>query len=172
MNLSKMLKTTLGAILAGCVLISGFWVHGWLERNRVLRDIVKRLSAESRAAEVLVTKSEFDETTKKIRTTIKFLEYDAEGKPLAPKYFSFQGNLIQFQALVIRFQDRLVKSGDKLRGKSAYLFLKAFVLDGANTQVFDITKQEEVPRGYKVTDANVKIEQAFWEEFWDYSFYP
>ena len=167
-----MLKTTLGAILAGCVLISGFWVHGWLERNRVLRDIVKRLSAESRAAEVLVTKSEFDETTKKIRTTIKFLEYDAEGKPLAPKYFSFQGNLIQFQALVIRFQDRLVKSGDKLRGKSAYLFLKAFVLDGANTQVFDITKQEEVPRGYKVTDANVKIEQAFWEEFWDYAFDP
>src|SRR5258708_32853809 len=37
------------------------------------------------------------EFTRKYTTTIKFLEYDVHGKPLTPKYFTFNGNLIQFQ---------------------------------------------------------------------------
>lgn len=149
-----------------------YWVVKRLEERAILKQVIERLSAESRIAEVLVTQSRFNEETKKIETTIKFLEYDASGKPLEPRYFTFQGNLIQFQSLVIRFQDKLVRAGDLIRGKSAYLFLKAFVLDGEKTQVFDLSETNEIPAGYKVSAVHSEYEKKIWEEFWNYALDP
>ncbi|OQA56573.1 MAG: hypothetical protein BWY42_00928 [Candidatus Omnitrophica bacterium ADurb.Bin277] len=164
----------IGGVIA-LALVSGICgVNQWIRNERMLRRIIDRLSADTRIADVLVTKSEYDETAKKIQTTIKFLEYDAKGNPLEPKYFSFRGNIIQFQALVIRFQDKFVKAGDRLRGKSAYLFMKAFVLDGAQTQEFEITKAGEVPAGYRVESVRGKDEfqMRLWQDFWLYALDP
>lgn len=149
-----------------------YWIAKRIEENQILKEVIGRLSSDSRIAEVLVTQSRFNEETKKIETTIKFLEYSAEGKPLEPRYFVFQGNIIQFQSLVIRFQDPLVTAGDKVRGKSAYLFLKAFVLDEAQSQVFSLTENFTVPAGYKVPGVQSEFEQKLWEEFWNYALDP
>lgn len=148
------------------------WIAKRFEENRILRQVIERLTADSRIAEVLVTQSSFNETTRKIETTIKFLEYDALGKPLAPRYFTFQGNIIQFQALVIRFQDRLVKAGDKLRGKSAYVFLRAFILDSESPQIFNLVDVNQIPQGYKIPGAKNEFEKKLWEEFWGYALDP
>ena len=137
-----------------------------------MRKVIERLSAESRIAEVLVSKSVYNESTKKVETTIKFLEYESTGKALEPRYLTFQGNIIQFQCLVIRFEDRLVKAGDKLKGKSAYLFMKAFALDGKNTQEFNLTSVSAIPRGYKIPNSKNDYESRLWEEFWSYALNP
>ena len=106
------------------------FVAKYLHENAVLKQIIERLQADSRIAEVLVTGVNFDEKINKTYTTIKFLEYDTKGRPLEPKYFTFAGNIIQFQSLVIRFDDIYIRQKDRLRGKSAYLFWKVFMLDG------------------------------------------
>ena len=126
-------------ILAIAVALAGIGVKQWIWKERVLRKIIERLHAETRRADVLVTKSEFDEITKRIKTTIKFLEYDAQGKPLEPKYFTFAGNIIQFQSLVIRFNDKLVEAGDRLRGKSAAFFILIINPPGLFTEAGGIT---------------------------------
>jgi hypothetical protein len=172
MKTSKIFNLVLIGILSLAVVLAGVGVSQWIQKERVLRKIIERLTAETRKADVLVTKSEFDETAKKIRTTIKFLEYDAQGRPLEPKYFTFSGNIIQFQSLVIRFNDKLVEAGDRLRGKSAALFMKAFVLDGAKTQEFEITKTDEIPGGYRVSEKANEFEMKLWQEFWDYALDP
>ena len=172
MKTSKIFNMVSIGILGLAVVLAGVGINQWIQKERVLRKIIERLHAETRMADVLVTKSEFDETTKKIKTTIKFLEYDAQGKPLEPKYFTFEGNIIQFQSLVIRFNDKLVEAGDRLRGKSAVFFMKAFVLDGAKTQEFDITKVDEVPGGYRVFEKANDFEMKLWREFWDYALDP
>ncbi len=56
--------------------------------------MINRLEADSKAAEILVTKVKDDEKTGSKHTTIKFLEYDVSGNPLVPKYFTFSGNII------------------------------------------------------------------------------
>src|SRR3989338_3599495 len=154
----KIVKQAISFILIAFLLFFGwrgfFYLAKKFEENRILKQVVQRLSADSRIAEVLVTSSRYHETTHKIETTIKFLEYDAKGKPLLPRYFTFEGNLIQFQALVIRFDDKLVQAGDQLKGKSAYIFLRAFMLDEKNTQVFDIARVHEIPKGYKIGRAS------------------
>lgn len=172
MKTSRMFNVVSIGILTLAVALAGVGVSQWIQRERVLRKIIERLHGETRRADVLVTKSEFDEATKKIRTTIKFLEYDAQGKPLEPKYFTFEGNVIQFQSLVIRFSDKLVEAGDRLRGKSAAFFMKAFVLDGAKTQEFDITKAHEIPGGYRVFEKTNEFETKLWQEFWNYALDP
>jgi hypothetical protein len=171
---TKLFNLLIAGIVTAGIVVGGVWVKNRLEEARVLREIVERLSADTRVAEVLVTKSEFDETTKRIKTTIKFLEYDAKGKPLDPKFFTFYGNLIQFQSLIVRFEDQFVRAGDRLRGKSAYLFLKAFVLDGERTQVFDITDVDEIPRGYRVSGPGKvsEFEERLWRDFWRYAVDP
>ncbi|MBI3313014.1 MAG: hypothetical protein HYZ83_02115 [Candidatus Omnitrophica bacterium] len=172
MKISKIFNFLLIAAFLASVFYGVLWIYRWSEEVRVLRQVVQRLSSDSRIAEVLVTKSEFDEATKKIRTTIKFLEYDTAGRPLEPKYFTFEGDIIQFQALVIRFDDKFIRGGDKLRGKSAYLFLKAFVLEKDNTQVFNISEIRQIPAGYKIQGQNSRFEEELWRRFWDYALNP
>lgn len=155
------------------ILAAGFYyLNKYSQETATLKEIIARLQADSRAAQVLVTAVEYDEAAKKTYTTIKFLEFNARGKALEPRYFKFSGNIIQFQSLVIRFDDIHVRHGDKLRGKSVYLFMKAFMLDGKNTQVFEITKTQEVPQGYKVDGGGSQFEKKLWEEFWRYALDP
>jgi len=143
-----------------------------IHENALLKKVVARLEADSRAAEVLVTGVQYDEKTQKTYTTIKFLEYDSNDRPLEPRYFTFSGNIIQFQALVIRFEDRLIRRGDALKGKSAYLFWKVFVLDGKNTQEFVLTEAHSIPDGYKLANSEDPFEQKIWNKFWDYALDP
>jgi hypothetical protein len=144
----------------------------YLHENQVLKEVISRLEADSRIAEVLVTGVNYDEQTTKNKTTIKFLEYDVDGRPMEPKYFTFTGNVIQFQSLVIRFEDVRVRRGDRLRGKSAYLFWKVFMLDGERTQQYDITKNEEIPGGYRTGAKKEPFEAKLWRNFWRYALDP
>jgi hypothetical protein len=143
----------------------------YIMEKEILKQMLTRLQADSRIAEVVVTKVEYNPFIQKHMTTIKFLEYDAAGDPLDPRYFTFSNNIIQFQSLVVRFQDKFILSGDSLRGKSAYLFWKAFVLDGANTEEFVITPVNQVPQGYKIDGPRNAFEEKIWMEFWQYALY-
>ncbi|MCK4519381.1 MAG: hypothetical protein KAU12_04595, partial [Candidatus Omnitrophica bacterium] len=126
------------------------YARKYLYENKQLKEAIRRLEADSRAADVLVTKVCYDENTGKNLTTIKFLEYDSEEKPLEPRYFTFSGNIIQFQSLVVRFDDIHVRNKDKLKGKSAYLFWKVFMLDGPDTREDELVSVNEIPAGYKI----------------------
>ena len=132
--------------------------------------MLERLQAESRAAEVLVTGVNYDEKLHRTLTTIKFMEEDTAGHALPPQYFTFCGNLIQFQSLVVRFQDKFVAAGDRFRGRSVYLFWKVFMLDGPRTQEFPITRVDEIPGGYKIAGRAGGFENRFWREFWHFAF--
>ncbi len=167
--MKKILHIVLGVAAAALLFLLLTVVLRYLHEKTVLRQVIERLEATSRAAEVMVTKVEYDETTKQNLTTIKFLEYDAQGKPLTAKYFTFTGNIIQFQSLVIRFGDDYVRRGDQLRGKSAYIFWKAFMLDGQDTEEFIITPFNTVPAGYKIARVKDSFEKKLWEEFWHYA---
>jgi hypothetical protein len=169
------LRLTVGVLCLGLV---GFWAFNqtkaWREKE-TLKQIIRRLETDSRIAQVLVTEVRPVAATGKTWTTIKFLEYDVSGKPLAPRYFTFSGNIIQFQSLVVRFEDFYVERGDAIRGKSAYLFLKIFFLDGASTEVYSVTPAHRVPEGYgleKAEAVSLETERRFWQKFWQYALNP
>lgn len=140
--------------------------------NQMLKKVIERLTADSRVAEVVVTKVQRDPQTNKTYTTIKFLEYDTKLNPLSPKFFTFTGNIIQFQSMIVRFDDFYVKKGHPLKGKSAYLFMKAFMLIDNGAQIYDITKVNEIPSGYVVAGVKNSFEKKLWQRFWHYALNP
>jgi len=169
----KKIKNIILLISTVALIFSGYTVmKNYIHENIILNKIIARLEADSRIAEVLVTEVRYDEKEQKSFTTIKFLEYDNKGYPLYPKYFTFSGNIIQFQSLVIRFDEGFIRQADKMKGKSIYLFWKVFLLDGENTQEYPITKVNEIPQGYKLDKINDDFEDEFWEKFWEYSLDP
>ena len=167
--MEKIKRMGINLAVFASLLYIGWTIVVWVHQDKVFRQVIERLQADSRIAEVLVTGVNFDEKSQQTFTTIKFLEYTSSGNALEPKYFTFSGNIIQFQSLVIRFDDIYIRNGDRLRGKSAYLFLKAFMLDGKNTQEFDITPVNEIPAGYKIADKVDQFESTLWKEFWKYA---
>ena len=172
-NKTRIVKISIVVVLC---LTLGILVYNlvtqYIYENTILKQIITRLEADSRAAEVLVTGVNYNEVDKKTYTTIKFLEYDSDGKPLEPKYFNFSGNIIQFQSLVVRFDDIHIRQAARLKGKSAYLFWKVFMLNGEETQEYDITKIMEVPRGYRLEKQPNPVEVQFWKHFWEYALDP
>jgi len=159
-------------IVGVAILVVIFYVAKNHIEDQLFKKIIERLTADSRVAEIIVTDIKRDTKTKKIYTTIKFLEYDSKLNPLEPKYFTFSGNTIQFQSMVIRFDDFYVKRGHPLKGKSAYLFMKAFMLTNNGAETFDITKINEIPSGYKVEGARNRFEAKLWRKFWEYALNP
>ncbi len=175
-GIKKSIKVLVGGfykfVILAAVLAIVFYTVKIQKDNYVLKKVIKRLSADSRVAEVIVTDVKKDPETQKVYTTIKFLEYDTSLKPLEPKYFTFSGNIIQFQSLVIRFDDFYIRRGDKLKGKSAYVFWKVFMLDGKNTQEYEINKAYQIPTGYKIEGSKNPFEEKLWRRFWEYALNP
>jgi hypothetical protein len=167
--MKRLIHIPVGLILLAVFVAVFIAIANYIHEKTIFNQILVRLKADSRTAEVMVTKVEYDPKLNKNFTTIKFLEYDAQGKPLNPKYFTFSGNIIQFQALVIRFNDDFVERGDKLRGKSAYIFWKVFMLNGPSTEEFIITPLNSVPTGYKIPGMKDYFERNLWRSFWRYA---
>ncbi|MDI6758299.1 MAG: hypothetical protein QMD94_01295 [Candidatus Omnitrophota bacterium] len=159
-------------IAAAAIFAIAFYAAKSQIENRLLKKVIERLTADSRVAEVIVTNVKHDLKNKKNYTTIKFLEYNTKLNPLEPKYFTFSGNVIQFQSMVIRFDDFYVKKGHPLKGKSAYLFMKAFMLTDKGAETFEITKINEIPSGYEIADIKNAFEKKLWKRFWEYALNP
>lgn len=149
--------------------------YSYYERQReveALRQIVSRLTAEERVAEVWVKEYVKDDRGKPIKITIKILEKRDNGNPLNPIYCTFSlSDIIHFEALVIRLNDEIVMNG---KGKSIYLFRRAFALDdsGNTYEKCDINRPMEVPEGYKIENTSGEIsviERKYWRKFWEYA---
>lgn len=163
------IKLLLFVVITG---LAVFFIIKLVRERQVLSEIIERLSAESRVAEILVTEVKPCPQTKNNLTTIKFLEYDINSNPLEPRYFTFSGNIIQFQAMVIRFDDFYIKRGDALRGKSAYIFMQAFALMDNGAEIYQINKINEIPSGYKIKGIKSSFEDRLWQRFWGYALDP
>jgi hypothetical protein len=168
----KTIVRVLKFIIFCAIVLYAVYFFNKTRENAILKKVIERLSADSRIAEVIVTEVRREPKEKKTYTTIKFQEYDSHLKPLTPKYFTFSSNIIQFQSLVIRFSDSYVKSGHTLRGKSVYLFMKVFVLKDKDTEVFQLSRINEVPMGYRAEEKVSVFEQRLWQEFWQYALQP
>lgn len=169
--LGSMFKIVILASLVAAVYL-GYEYYEKMREAQVLRAMISRLTGEERVAEVWVKEYKRDSAGRPERVTLKILEKNADGNPLAPVLCTFSlSDIIHFEALVIRLTDKLVMEGD---GKSIYLFRRAFALqEGGNTyESCDINEPMEVPEGYALGDTDryvSQVEQKYWRLFWTYA---
>jgi len=157
----------LAAIAAG-----GWWFYQGRQEVEVLKQIVSRLTAETKVARIDVVDVQEDPEGRMSKLRLKITEFASGDRELEPVFCDFSVNdIVHFEALVIRLNDDLIMEG---KGKSIHLFRRAFALkdDGDTYESCDINSPQEVPGGYSLASSDPKvqeIERKYWRKFWDYA---
>ena len=171
-NLTKILWLTTLLFIAG----AGLWIYqdqffaarkmARLEaEKRALEQVVERLSAEKRVADVLVKKQWTDHGM--LKTQLLFVEYARDGTPLPARVFTLDGKMVHVDAMVIKFDRDFVKSGDALRGHSLALFTRIYGDHQAPADASMIDTPDQIPAFYRGSSSeNSRFETDLWLNFW------
>lgn len=132
---------------------------------RYKQEVIGRLEAERRVAEILVTDQQTVGGVK--TTTLLFVEYDKADNQLPARSFTVRGEEVHVDALVVKFEHALVEAGDAIKGKSIALFTRIYGDATAPDKGDPIDTPDQPPDIYKGTDPEVRqVETALWKQFW------
>jgi hypothetical protein len=162
-----------GFVAAGSVGVYVYHKHNSVEaelereqqRTAELRQIVQRLTAETRVADVMVTDQQ--KVNGVLRTSIVFVEYARDDAPLPAKRFTINGNMIHLDAMVVKFDGKFVEQNDPLRGHSVALFTRLYGDTQTPANGFPVDDPGQVPAVYRDNDPKVsQFQQELWQNFW------
>jgi hypothetical protein len=135
------------------------------EHKQQLEQIVQRLSAERRVADVLVVRQEMVDGV--LQTELLFQEYARDGSLLPARYFTIQGSIAHIDAMVVKFERGFIEEGDALRGHNIVLFHKLYGDYQTPDEAHRIDEPGRIPEIYRGVDAKIsRFEQALWTNFW------
>ncbi|MBK6940724.1 MAG: hypothetical protein IPH13_11070 [Planctomycetes bacterium] len=143
------------------------------EQQKVIEEktrIVGRLTRARRVAQAIVKERVVD-ANGKVRSRIRFVEVDDEGKPLPAKTVEVEGEEVYFDALVLKFDHELVGAGEPGKEHSLLLFRRIFgehqkPSEGAR---LDEDAKDGVPDVYRRNREPSAVEIELWNEFWSYA---
>jgi hypothetical protein len=153
---------------------------GSLEADIVLKDkqideldmAVRLLKVDHRLAHIKVidqTKNDDGE----VRTTLEFVEVNDAGEPLdSPRRTTIDGDVVYIDAWVVKYDDKLVETGDPLRSASICLFRRLFSETQKPVEGFQLDKVGAEPVVYRHGEQVNKDEQQIWAKFWEYANNP
>ena len=165
-------RLMIAGFLAAAVGGAAWLVHRYGSREeeiRILKEIVERLEAERRVADVTGVETLRDAYTGDPLVRFRFQEYGPDGTALPARTFTVAGREVYFDALVIQFDREHVKAGDALRGKSLLLYRRVFgdrqrPADGVPV---DAGSPDGVPAAYRLSPGAAGVfERELWADFW------
>jgi hypothetical protein len=135
------------------------------QKTEQLKQVVQRLEAERRVADVIVTGQKTENGTQK--TTLLFVEYARDGSTLPARRFTIDGNVAHLDAVVVKFDRDFVQDNDPLRGHSLALFTRLYGENQPPDKGFRIDPPGEIPDVYRNPDPYVtEFERELWGNFW------
>ena len=141
-------------------------VHELLTENKHLKQAITNLTHENQIGYAKVISQE--PNNGKILTTLKFIETarDDKLKTVLEKEYTIEGDIVYFDALIVKFGDKMVMDG---KTKALYLWRRIYSEKMAPEQGFAIEEPGAEPQRYgdllKVLP--MKQKQLFWSNIWD-----
>jgi hypothetical protein len=149
-----------------------------VRERQELQQAVERLTGEDRVAEVRVLDQVRPgqvvdgRTADRTLTTIEFVELDSQQHPLPSQKFVIPDDVVFFDALVIKFDQKLVATGDALKGRSLALFRRVYGEHQNPSDGYPVDPTGDIPRVFRVHPEAGKFEQQLWAQFWSYATQP
>lgn len=141
-------------------------VHKLLAENKQLKQAITNLTQEDQIGYAKVTSQETKEG--KLFTTVKFVETarDDKLKKILEKDCTIEGDIIHFDALIIKFGDKMVMDG---KSRALYLWRRVYGEKMTPESGFAIEQQGTEPERYKdlLKILPVKERELFWSAIWD-----
>ena len=163
-----MLCTTIGV---RTYLTSGLYnrtltLHQLLTENNQLKKAVSNLSREDQIGYAKVLSQQFKDGV--LLTTIKFVETerDDKTKTVLEKQYTIEGDIIHFDALIVKFPPEMVLDGSS---RALYLWRRIYGENMTPQQGFLIEQPGAEPGRYADLLENLPIEdrKLFWSNIWE-----
>jgi len=141
-------------------------IHELLTENKKLKQAITNLTHEDQIGYAKVLAQETRNGT--LYTTLKFVETERDNKlkRILEKEFTIQGDVVHFDALIVRFGDSMVLDG---RQKALYLWRRVYGENMAPAEGYPIEEPGREPRRYRdlLSKLRLREKEMFWEEIWD-----
>jgi hypothetical protein len=141
-------------------------IHQLLTENRHLKQAVTNLTQEDQIGYAKVVRQEV--TDGQLLTTVKFVETarDDKTKRILEKEYTIEGDIIHFDALIVRFGDKMVMDG---KTRALYLWRRVYGEKTAPEKAFAIEQPGAEPLRYAELLKVLPPRQRgmFWSNIWD-----
>ena len=176
--IKKICKKTLSTLIIIVILgaIAGLGLLIWkshfnknieqlLKENKELQSAITNLKVERQIGYAKVI-SQTDEEGE-IITKLKFVETDRKDmlKRVLEKEYEIEGDIIHFDALIVKFDEKLVMDGKE---KALYLWRRIYSDKIKPEDGFAINTEGEEPKRYAdiCSKLNLRDKKLFWKEIW------
>ncbi len=141
-------------------------IHSLLTENRELNEAITNLTAEEQIGYATVVAQDEDPLGG-VTTVLKFVQ-TAAGNPkeiVDEKIYVIEGDVIHFDALIVKFSDSYVKDG---RGRALYLWRRIYGEQTTPDAGQPIEVPSSAPERYHSITRSLKVNDrsVFWEAVW------
>ncbi len=141
-------------------------IHELLTENKHLKEAITNLTYEDQIGYAKVLTQE--PNGGKILTTLKFIETarDDKLKKVLEKEYTIEGDIVYFEALIVKFGDKMVMDG---KTKALYLWRRVYSDKMAPERGFAIEQPGAEPQRYSdlLRLLPIKQKHLFWTNIWD-----
>jgi hypothetical protein len=172
MNIRKIFSYIVAGLFAVALIYigRGFYygaktIHELLAENKQLKEAIGRLTAEEQIGYAKVLSQETKEG--KLFTTIKFVETarDDKLKKILEKECTVEGDIVHFDALIVKFSDKLVMDGKE---RAMYLWRRVYGEKMTPENGFPIEQPGTEPLRYNglLQKLRMREQELFWQNIW------
>jgi len=162
-----------GAVFIGAAALIGpgiyrgaMTIHDLLTENKQLREAITNLTDEDQIgyAKVISQRNE----NGRLLTTIRFVETarDDKTRVILQKEYTIEGDVVHFDALVVKFDDKMVADG---KSRALYLWRRVYGEKMAPGEGFPIEEPGAEPKRYNglLQALPIPHQQLFWSSIWE-----
>jgi len=165
----------ISAVLVGAAVLTGIGIyrggevlHELFAENKQLKKAITNLTDEGKIGYAKVISQEKDENGRIISTTLKFVETsrDNELETVLEKQYTVKGDIVHFDALIVKFGNNMVMDGKK---RSLYLWRRIYGEQMSPQDGFPIEEPGVEPRRYEdlLCELKMKHRELFWSSIWE-----
>ncbi len=141
-------------------------IHELLSENKHLKQAITNLTNEEQIGYAKVIAQET--TNEQLLTTIRFVETarDDKLKTILEKEYTIAGDIIHFDALIVKFGNKIVMDG---KTRALYLWRRVYGEKMTPEEGFAIEQPGTEPQRYSdlLKALPIKQRQMFWSNIWD-----
>lgn len=142
-------------------------IHSLLTENHKLNRAIRNLTDEQQIG-FATLKSRSRNELGEVESLVRFVQ-TAPGHPdkiVSEELFVVEGEVIHFDALIVKFSDAFVKDG---KGRALYLWRRIHGDDEAPSEGDLIQSPGEAPERYEAITQSLRLNNrpVFWEAIWD-----
>ena len=146
---------------------TGSAIENLLTENKKLKQALTNLTDTGKIGYAKVISQTVDSQGKVISTELKFVETarDNELDKILEKNYTIEGDIVHFDALIVKFGNKVVMNGEK---KSLYLWRRIYGETMPPGAGFPIEEPNKEPQRYGelLKELSLRQRKVFWENIW------